>query len=87
MWVDSIYGRLTLSGLAEETGLNPSTLLQRKRNGIPDDLITVKNCRGLTDLKPLFQDGSMWLSEGQEKRLYDAYDEVNEEERLNVPHG
>ena len=87
VWVDSIYGRLTLSGLAEETGLNPSTLLQRKRNGIPDDLITVKNCRGLTDLKPLFQDGSMWLSEGQEKRLYDAYDEVNEEERLNVPHG
>ncbi len=87
LWINSIYGRITLEELEKETGIKRNTLAMRHFRGIPDDLITIKNCRGLTDLKPLFQDGYMWLQEGQEERLYEAYDEVNEEERANVPHG
>lgn len=87
VFIDSIYGRLTLGELEKKTGITRGTLSMRKHRGIPDELITVKNCRGLVDLKPLFDGEGMWLTDWQEKRLYEAYDEVNEEERKNVPHG
>ena len=85
--VDSIYGMVTLGELAEKTGMKHLTLYNRKRSGIPDDLITIKNAASISDLKPLFWEDGLWITEDQEKRLYAAYDEINEEAREKVPHG
>ena len=73
--IDSIYGMLTLGKLAEKTGMKHLTLYNRKKNGVPDQLITVKNATGLRDLKPLFDD-VLWMNEQREKRLEEALAEV-----------
>lgn len=84
--IDSIYGLLTMGELEEVTGIRQNTLFMRRKRGVPDDLITIKNCKGIADLKPLFE-GAMFLTDSQEKRLYEAYAEANEEARTKVPHG
>lgn len=94
VFVNSIYGRVTLGELAERTGIPYGTLTSRRSHDCPDIFLPVdpNNPGGqgvrLSHFKPLL-DGEdvMWLSDEMSDKLDYAFQELDALERRTIPHG
>ena len=77
LFINSILGEMTLAEFAEKIGLPYTEVYQRLRvQGYPGVFLTLKNKRGLSKFKPLFDGNGLWLNDKVEQNLNRSIDEV-----------
>lgn len=77
LFIDSILGEMTLAEFAEKIGIPYTEVYQRLRvEGYPGVFLTLKQKRGLSKFKPLFESNGVWLNDKIEQKLNRTIEEV-----------